>query len=200
MSALLEMARIELARRRAAGELKRLNPVERSRADVIQAAKDGRSPSLAKALRAYFYDDLLLEDNKNDPETRRELLADYKAYLKKYKGQPLRRSINSICYDCVGGHADPAPSRRIQCCGCTDCPLHPVRPTKGITHLNNLDPDPKSLPELSIKRLSNDITERGGGDIADANGDSGFTVEEAFLANSDEDDFDSGLGTHGSAR
>lgn len=116
----------------------RLTPLQKWAAHLRACRETGRKPSLALALRAYWWDDLLLDSNRKCSETRRQLLDDYKNFVRRYKNQA-RRGINSICVDCAGSIWS------IRACKILDCPLHPVRPLKAIKEKAGLDPFPKSL-------------------------------------------------------
>lgn len=107
-----------------AGELprpRRLSPIERARQNPN---------SLVWALKAWCWDDLLLDANKNCPD-RAGLLADYYSFVKSIKGAKHREVVNGICHGCVGDSredGDPGTwERRTDRCTATDCPLHPVR-------------------------------------------------------------------------
>lgn len=101
----------------------RLNPLERAKQ---------KPKSLALALRAYRWEMSGADRNDRDPDAKRACKQDYKDAMAALKGQSKRKVINETCFNCVGGYADPGPKLRVRDCGCTACPLHPVRPWQGI--------------------------------------------------------------------
>lgn len=44
----------------------------------------------------------------------------------------MRLAINAMCWDCVGGNADPSPRQRIRDCEIPKCPLWPLRPHQSV--------------------------------------------------------------------
>lgn len=94
------------------------------------AAPQSRRMSRAKPLRDYYRDFFGLNDRQG-PD-RAALRADYKAAIADLKGKSLKREVESICFECVGGDSDPGPKLRVRDCRCRDCPLHPVRPWQSI--------------------------------------------------------------------
>lgn len=124
-----------------ATKTERLDPIERAR----------RNPkSRALALRAYLWDFYGLDANKRAPEDRALLKEEFKLALRNPLGviglqsgdrETLRQTtgraslktvIQHICYECVGGSADPGPKQRVSRCTARDCPLHPVRGWKDL--------------------------------------------------------------------
>lgn len=95
------------------------NPLERAR-------DNPKSRSLA--LKAYFYDYVGAPINTFSKEMRQEARGLYK----NARTDGLAKAVKRICFECVGGDADPGPRLRVRDCRCSDCPLHPVRPWKNV--------------------------------------------------------------------
>lgn len=116
----LEQARAQQRAMREAGAApERLNPIEKAR----------RNPkSRALALRAYYWDWVGCADNPCTQEMREEAAQRYDAA----RTGGLVAAIQGICFECVGGDADPGPKLRVRDCARTDCPLRAVRPWQGV--------------------------------------------------------------------
>jgi hypothetical protein len=95
------------------------NPIERAR-------DNPKSRSLA--LKGYFYDWVGCTLNPCSKDMRQEARELYK----KARTEGLVKAVKRICFDCVGGDADPGPRLRVRDCSCGDCPLHPIRPWKAV--------------------------------------------------------------------
>lgn len=148
--AALEKARAMRRMRRAAGSeatFQRLPPTQRAKLNP---------QSLVWAIKAYFWDDLLLDDNKTCPDDRRLLVQDYRAAIARVKGRKPRTVVNELCRACVGdGREDGDPGTweaRTNRCRITDCPLHPVR--RRVRRAEK----PVSASDSTIKRDLNDTT------------------------------------------
>ncbi len=120
----LAAARAATQERRARGEkIERLNPIEK-------ATRDPKSRP--KALRAYFHDLNLVEQNRGlEGVSGNELASAARAQLKAclaQHGNSRVRAIKALCENCVGGTADPGMRDAVRGCGITECPLHAVRP------------------------------------------------------------------------
>lgn len=120
----LEAANAAMREKRERGEkIERLNPVEKARRDP---------KSRPKALRAYYWDLNLVEQNKGlDGVSARDLAGDARAQraaILAEHGNSHVRAIKGICQNCVGGNADAGMRISIRDCQVGECPLHPVRP------------------------------------------------------------------------
>lgn len=121
----LQLAREALDRRIAAGEkIERLNPMQKAKADP---------KSKAKALRAYFWDQFMVEQNKGlEGVSARELADDARTAYKDARKGGLALALKRTCLGCVGDGEDTRPKLEIRDCLVTDCPLHPVRPFQHL--------------------------------------------------------------------
>lgn len=92
-----------------------------------------KRPSRARALKQYFLELAGVYSNKGTSgvslkELRAEAVANYKSASQK----GLAHSVKAICFECVGGNADPGPKLRVRDCAITACHLHGVRPWQDI--------------------------------------------------------------------
>lgn len=84
----------------------------------------------SRILKAYFRDFVGCTENPCTQEMREEAHGLYN----EASEIGLARAVKQICFECVGGDADPGPRLRVRDCTCQDCHLHPIRPWKDVVN------------------------------------------------------------------